>query len=59
TYCESKHSFIPVGDCTTSDSNCSVQPIDSALHCFCADVIASTHSGFIRSDPYFFHGVNK
>ncbi|XP_050948180.1 interleukin-6 receptor subunit beta isoform X3 [Labeo rohita] len=59
TSCESKRSFIRVGACNISGSSCSVQPIDSALHCFCADVLAFTSSGFIRSDPYFFHGVNK
>ncbi|XP_016298915.1 uncharacterized protein LOC107655840 [Sinocyclocheilus anshuiensis] len=58
TSCESKHSFIPVGFCNTRGSDCSVQPIDSALHCFCADVLASTRTGSIRSPPYFFSGVN-
>ncbi|KAK2900454.1 hypothetical protein Q8A67_008569 [Cirrhinus molitorella] len=58
TSCESKHSFISVGDCNTVGSNCSVQPIDSALHCFCADVLASTHSGSIRSPLYNFNGIS-
>ncbi len=58
TSCESKHSFIRVGFCDTRGSNCSVQPIDSVLHCFCADVLASTHTGSIRSLPYVFSGVN-
>ncbi|KTF88023.1 hypothetical protein cypCar_00031951, partial [Cyprinus carpio] len=58
TSCESKHSFISVGSCNTSGSDCSVQPIDSALHCFCADVLASTRTGSIRSPPYFFSGVS-
>ncbi|XP_018941822.2 interleukin-6 receptor subunit beta-like isoform X3 [Cyprinus carpio] len=58
TSCESKHSFIPVGSCNTSGSDCSVQAIKSALHCFCADVLASTHTGSIRSPLYFFSGVN-
>ncbi|XP_052403833.1 interleukin-6 receptor subunit beta isoform X2 [Carassius gibelio] len=58
TSCESKHSFFQVGFCNTAGSDCSVQPIDSALHCFCADVLASTRTGSIRSPPYFFSGVN-
>ncbi|XP_016352793.1 interleukin-6 receptor subunit beta-like [Sinocyclocheilus anshuiensis] len=58
TSCDSKHSFIPVGFCKTRGSNCYVQPIDSALHCFCADVLASTRNGAIRSPSYFFNGVN-
>ncbi|XP_016374762.1 interleukin-6 receptor subunit beta-like isoform X3 [Sinocyclocheilus rhinocerous] len=57
TSCESKHRFIPVGFCNTRGSDCSVQPIDSALHCFCADVLATTRTGSIRSPPYFFSGV--
>ncbi|XP_073787490.1 interleukin-6 receptor subunit beta isoform X1 [Danio rerio] len=58
TSCQSKNSFILVGVCETRGSNCSVQPIDSALHCFHADVLASTSNGFIRSPPFFFEGVN-
>ncbi|XP_043089451.1 interleukin-6 receptor subunit beta [Puntigrus tetrazona] len=57
TICESKHNFKQVGFCDTRGSDCSVQPIDSALHCFRADVLASTLTGSIRSPPYFFSGV--
>ncbi|XP_052390244.1 interleukin-6 receptor subunit beta isoform X1 [Carassius gibelio] len=56
--CETKHSFISVGVCNTRGSNCSVHPIDSAFHCFCVDVLASTPNGSIHSQPYFFKGVN-
>ncbi|XP_051769017.1 interleukin-6 receptor subunit beta isoform X1 [Ctenopharyngodon idella] len=58
TNCETKQSFITVGECDTRGTNCSVQPIDSVLHCFHADVLASTHTGFIRSPLYFFSGVS-
>ncbi|XP_058652473.1 interleukin-6 receptor subunit beta isoform X2 [Onychostoma macrolepis] len=58
TSCESKHRIIPVGFCNATGSDCSVQTIDSVLHCFCAVVLASTRTGSIRSQPYFFSGVN-
>ncbi|XP_056324298.1 interleukin-6 receptor subunit beta [Danio aesculapii] len=58
TTCQSRNGFIPVGVCETRGSNCSVQPIDSALHCFNTDVLASTSNGSIRSPPFFFEGVN-
>ncbi|KAK9980236.1 hypothetical protein ABG768_013614 [Culter alburnus] len=58
TNCETNQSFITVGFCETSGSNCSVQPIDSVLHCFRADVLASTRTGSIRSPLYFFSGIS-
>ncbi|XP_077078521.1 interleukin-6 receptor subunit beta isoform X1 [Siphateles boraxobius] len=59
TYCESKESYNCVGVCDTRGSNCSVQPINSALHCFRADVLAYTHTGSIRSPLYFFNGLES
>ncbi|XP_051556900.1 interleukin-6 receptor subunit beta-like [Myxocyprinus asiaticus] len=57
TDCDTKEGFIPVDVCHSKGSNCSVQPIDSAFHCFYADVLVSTPAGPIRSPPFFFIGI--
>ncbi|XP_051553367.1 interleukin-6 receptor subunit beta-like isoform X2 [Myxocyprinus asiaticus] len=59
TDCETKGIFIPVGVCESRGSNCSIQPIDSAFHCFYADVLVSTHAGPIRSPRFFFFGISE
>lgn len=57
--CHSEESFISKAVCDTRGSQCSIKPIDSAFHCFCADVLASTNAGSIRSPPFWFNGVNQ
>ncbi|XP_051990466.1 interleukin-6 receptor subunit beta [Xyrauchen texanus] len=57
TDCDTKEGFIPVDVCHSKGSSCSVQPIDSAFHCFYADVLVSTPAGPIRSPPFFFIGI--
>ncbi|XP_067309435.1 interleukin-6 receptor subunit beta isoform X2 [Pseudorasbora parva] len=44
--------------CNTSGSYCAVKH-NSAYHCFCADVVAFTRTGSLRSPPYFFKGLNS
>ncbi|CAM4586954.1 unnamed protein product [Leuciscus chuanchicus] len=59
TNCDSKENFNVVGVCDTRGSNCAVQHINSELLCFRADVLADTHTGSIRSPPYFFIGLKS
>ncbi|KAA0718574.1 hypothetical protein E1301_Tti013154 [Triplophysa tibetana] len=57
--CQIKESLICEETCDTRGYQCSIQPIKSAFHCFCADVVVSTVSGSIRSPPFCFNGVNQ
>ncbi|XP_055057445.2 interleukin-6 receptor subunit beta [Misgurnus anguillicaudatus] len=57
TDCDS--SFFSEGLCDTRGSHCSIQPINSAFHCFCADVLAVTSDGSIRSPHFCFNGINQ
>ncbi|XP_065133114.1 interleukin-6 receptor subunit beta isoform X1 [Paramisgurnus dabryanus] len=57
--CDSKESFFSEGLCDTRGSHCSIQPINSHFHCFCADVLANTSDGSIRSPHFCFNGINQ